>query len=89
MFVDRWVDANKGDDEKPNYRSRLVAREIRQKGQDPMFAHTPPLESLRTVLSLAATSAKGYVEHDMRPDSPTRTQVSFVEIGPSRYQKLR
>ena len=26
----KWVDVNKGDDEAPNYRSRLVAREIRQ-----------------------------------------------------------
>ena len=24
----KWVDVNKGDDEPPNYRSRLVAREI-------------------------------------------------------------
>ena len=26
----RWVDVNKGDDSCPNYRSRLVAREVRQ-----------------------------------------------------------
>ena len=24
----KWVDVNKGDDQEPNYRSRLVAREI-------------------------------------------------------------
>ena len=33
----RWVDVNKGDDESPNYRSRLVAREIRRKGEAPVF----------------------------------------------------
>ena len=27
----RWVDINKGDDATPNYRSRLVARDIRKK----------------------------------------------------------
>mgnify|MGYP003313165529 CR=1 FL=1 len=27
----KWVDVNKGDDQDPNYRSRLVAREIRKK----------------------------------------------------------
>ena len=51
----KWVDVNKGDDESPNYRSRLVAREIRLPGEDPVFAPTPPLESVRMVLSLAAT----------------------------------
>ena len=30
----KWVDTNKGDDENPNYRSRLVAREIRRRGED-------------------------------------------------------
>ena len=25
----RWVDVNKGDDENPNYRSRLVARQLK------------------------------------------------------------
>ena len=29
----KWVDINKGDEEKPEYRSRLVAKEIKKKGQ--------------------------------------------------------
>ena len=52
----KWVDTNKGDDVEPNYRSRLVAREIRRYGEDSIFSPTPPLESLRTILSLAVTS---------------------------------
>ena len=52
----RWVDANIGDDDKPNYRSRFVAKDIRKRGEDAIFAPTPPLESLRAVLSLLATS---------------------------------
>ena len=51
----RWVDVNKGDDITPNYRSRLVARDIRKAGEDPIFAPTPPLEAVRMVLSAAAT----------------------------------
>ena len=51
----RWVEVNKGDDENPKYRSRLVAREIRMAGEDAIFAPTPPLESLRMVLSYATT----------------------------------
>ena len=55
----RWVDTNKGDDKCPNIRSRLVARQIRWPGQEAVFAPTPPLEALRTVLSLAATDLPG------------------------------
>ena len=42
----RWVDVNKGDDREPNIRSRLVARQIRQAGEEAIFAPTPPLEAL-------------------------------------------
>ena len=38
----KWVDVNKGDDDVPNYRSRLVAREIRPPGEASIFAPTPP-----------------------------------------------
>ena len=38
----RWVDVNKGDNEHPNIRSRLVARQIRQAGEEAIFAPTPP-----------------------------------------------
>ena len=55
----RWVETNKGDDAQPNVRSRLVAREIRMPGEDAVFAPTPPLESLRMVLSYAVTNFEG------------------------------
>ena len=55
----RWVDVNKGDDLSPNIRSRLVARQIWQPGEDAIFAPTPPLEALRSVLSFAATDFVG------------------------------
>ena len=34
----RWVDVNKGDDMNPNIRSRLAARQIRQPGEEAIFA---------------------------------------------------
>ena len=37
----KWLDTNKGDDESPNYRSRLVACEVRQPWEDSIFAPTP------------------------------------------------
>ena len=77
----RWVGVSKGDDENPNYRSRLVAREIRRTGEDPTFAPTPPLESLRAILSLASATIKGVVEHVYDHESPQRTQINFRDIA--------
>ena len=51
----RWIDINKGDDDKPNYRSRMVGKEFNDREVDGLFAATPPLESLRLLLSWAAT----------------------------------
>ena len=51
----RWVEVNKGDDLNPKIRSRLAARETRRKGEEAIFAHTPPLDSLRMMLSHANT----------------------------------
>jgi len=64
----RWIDVNKGDDLNPEYRSRLVAREIRRFGEEPVFAPTPPLESLRAILSFAATDLPGRPAHVRDPD---------------------
>ena len=55
----RLVETYKGDDTSPNIGSRLVAREIRTAGQGAIFAPTLPLESLRMVLSMAATKFEG------------------------------
>ena len=39
----RWIDINKGDDENPNYRSRLVGKEFNHEPKEGLFAGTPPL----------------------------------------------
>ena len=76
----KWLDVNKGDDESPNYRSRLVAREVRRPWEPSMFAPTPPLEALRSVLSLAATNLPGTQEHVRDGAASTRTQISVIDI---------
>lgn len=68
----RWVETSKGDDVTPNIRSRFVARQIRGPGQDAVFAPTPPLETLRTVLSLAATDLPGCPKRCRDPESEER-----------------
>ena len=78
----RWVDVNKGDDLNPRYRSRLVARQMKahDKSGISYFAPTPPLEALRTVLSMAASEVGGW-KPILEPDSERRMQVSFVDIA--------
>ena len=51
----RWIDINKGDDENPNYRSRLVGKECNNEPMGGLFAGTPPLEALRYLIHEAAT----------------------------------
>ena len=78
----RWVDVNKGDDLNPRYRSRLVARQLKAHDRSgaSFFAPTPPLEALRTVLSLAATTVGTWRPcHD--PVSERRTQISLLDIS--------
>ena len=77
----RWVDVNKGDNVTPNIRSRMVARQIRQAGEEAIFAPTPPLESLRTIISLASTDMDGRAAHVRDPRSERRTQISAIDIS--------
>ena len=77
----RWVHTNKGDDVHPNMRARLVAREMRNAGDDAIFAPTPPLETLRTVLSLAVTQLPGQKPLCRDPNSERRVPISLVDIS--------
>ena len=53
------MDVNKGDENEPEYRSRLVAKEIKHKNDEYTFAATPPLETKELLFSLATTGTKG------------------------------
>ena len=54
----RWCDVNKGDNESPDVRARLVVQDVRSKSTIAVgdiaatFAATPPIECLRLILSL-------------------------------------
>ena len=54
----RWIDIDKGDAERPNYRSCLVIQEVRTSGIEAIFAATPPLESIRFSLCLQRSGKK-------------------------------
>ncbi len=51
----RWADTNKGDEEKPDYRCSLVAKEIKNDKRDDLFAAMPPFEAEKMLFSLWAS----------------------------------
>ena len=92
-FGVRWIDSNKGDDEKPNYRSRLVGREIKKDNRLDLFSATPPLEALKLLLSMCAKKHKArdpwrVAVIDIKRAyfyAPTRPSV-FIEIPSEDYE---
>ena len=53
VFGTRWDDINKGDENKPFYRSRLVVQEYKRQADWSFFTATPPLEAMRSFLICA------------------------------------
>ena len=62
----RWVDVNKGDVINPEYRSRLVAQEIKTYKREDLFAATPPLEATKLLISTAVTEGIGYRNNERK-----------------------
>ena len=59
------MDVDKGDGQRPDNRSRLVAKEFNTGQEEGLYASTPPLEALRWLISDAATisrTGRGSVE---------------------------
>ena len=50
-----WVDINTGDRSSPNYRAPLVGHEFKTEVDTSLCSGTPPLETLKYPLSIAAT----------------------------------
>ena len=72
----RWVDVNKGDEDNPEYRSRLVAKEINTGKMEGIFAATPPLEAKKCLLSMAMTEGIGY----KRGHKPRGMKLDFIDV---------
>ena len=56
VITTRWLDINKGDQERPDYRSKLVGRELALDKRLDLFAATPPLESLKMICAICASN---------------------------------
>ena len=77
----RWVDINKGDNVHPEYRSRVVAQEINVEKREDLFAATPPLESMKLLLSLAVTEGIGYQKGKKKQGK----KLDFIDIRRAYY----
>ena len=86
----RWVDVNKGDEQRPKYRSRLVARELKVKsGQSEthwsdFFASMPPITALRILLTIAVTKKIPNKDGKLIPLDPT-TCLIFIDIKKAHF----
>ena len=59
VITTKWINTNKSDEKNPDYRARLVGKEIQTNQRPDLFAATPPLESLRMILSICASNQHG------------------------------
>ena len=88
----RWVDVNKGDETHPKYRSRFVARELKQKGDTPshwsdFFASMPPITALRALFTLAVTMRVPNLEGKLAQMDPT-TCLIFIDVKKAHFGAL-
>ena len=72
----RWIDTNKGDEVHREYRSILVAQEIKRGTRTDLFAATPSLEAMNILFSMAVTEGIGFD----RGDREGGMKLAFIDI---------
>jgi hypothetical protein len=80
----RWVDVNKGDEDDEEYRSRLVAKEIKYNKREDLFAAMPPLEAKKMLFSFVVLD---FLSHQSRSIFFI-ILITFVHIDPPDTQWL-
>jgi len=83
----KWIDINKGDEERPDMRSRLVAMEFRDGDRPELFAGTPPSEALRMLISIAATERKDTKKNAMMVNDVRRAYF-YARVRSKIYVEL-
>jgi len=78
----KWIDLNKGDDINHDYRSRLVAKELKMDKRLDLFAATPPLEAKKALFSAAVTEGLGYINGD----KTSGKKIDFIDISRAFFQ---
>ena len=82
VITTKWIDTNKGSDSEPNYRSRLVARELNLSERPDLFAATLPLESLRYTISRCASAQNRQRPHRLMAIDLSRAYFYAESIRP-------
>ena len=59
----------------PEYRSRLVAQEIKRDKREDLFAATPPIEAKKILLAFAVTQGVGYQQ-----DRQQGMRIDFIDV---------
>ena len=80
----RWVDINKGDEDQPVYRSRLVAKDLNTDKRGDLGVATQPLEALKLLISMAMTEGVGYQKGKEEPG----VKLEFIDIKWAYLQAL-
>ena len=78
----KWIDINKGDNVNHEYRSRLVAKEIKMDKRLDLFAATPPLEAKKLLFSAAVTEDVGF----HKGDKESGMKIDFIDISRAFFQ---
>ena len=91
MIDTRWIDINKGDTCNKKYRSRIVAREIKRDSRQDLFAATPPLMSMRMLLSECASNQDKdhcllFLDISRAYFNAKATRNLFIKIPPEDYE---
>ena len=76
------MDINKGDEINKEYRSRLVAKEIKMDKREDLFAATPPLEAKKLLFSQAVTEGIGYLNGQKEQGM----KIDFIDISRAFFQ---
>jgi hypothetical protein len=74
----RWVDINKGTEDDPEVRCRLVARDFKPKGErdrEDLFAAMPPLECKKTIFAKAVQN-----DEPCRRGGDERLKLMFIDV---------
>ena len=74
----RWVDINKGDDDNPEYRSRLVAQQIKYNSSEKRTSSRRPLplEAQKLLFSMAVTDGIGY----HKGERENGLKLAFIDV---------
>lgn len=91
-----WVDMNKEDDKRPNYCSRIVAKEIRTHSRPDLFAAIPPVDHIKYLISRVASSQRCprpsyFMVNDVNKAYlfADGTRKVYVEFPPERYEHCK